>query len=198
MIALFFDTETTGIKTKENPDFDPGLVQLGAILQETQSRRVLAEVNLICGQYWHNEMQPGALKTHGISPEMTEKYGVEPALVDILFSQIISMADILVAHNLDYDLEIVNHNMPLSRQAIDKQQMFCTMDQNVMTIRKPKKDGHDYYGKPEQPYAYNSLLDTFRHYFGTEFEGAHDAMADVRACRDIFFKMHELKEEETK
>jgi DNA polymerase-3 subunit epsilon len=191
MIALFFDTETTGIKTKDDPDFKPALVQIGAIMQDTISRRVLGEINLIANQYHDRHMQPGALKTHGVTPEMTVKFGIDPKLIDVLFAEMIEKSDMLVAHNLDYDLDIIKNNMPISVRKVHLKERFCTMDRNVTVIQKPKKDGHDYYGKPDQPYAYTSLLDTFRHYFGTGFDGAHDAMADVRACRDIFFKMQE-------
>ena len=36
-------------------------------------------------------------------------------------------------------------------------------------------------------YKNPSLPRTYRHFFGRDFDGAHDAMADVRACRDVFF-----------
>lgn len=36
-----------------------------------------------------------------------------------------------------------------------------------------------------------NLQEAYKHFFGVEFEGAHDAMADVRACKDVFFKLKE-------
>lgn len=43
-------------------------------------------------------------------------------------------------------------------------------------------------------YKNPNLQEAYKHFFGVEFEGAHDAMADVRACRDVFFKLNELEE----
>jgi len=39
-------------------------------------------------------------------------------------------------------------------------------------------------------YKNPSLQEAYRHLFGRNFVGAHDAMADVRACRDVYFALH--------
>jgi hypothetical protein len=41
-------------------------------------------------------------------------------------------------------------------------------------------------------YKWPKLQEAYKHFFGEEFASAHDAMADLRACRRVFF--HLLKE----
>ncbi len=38
-------------------------------------------------------------------------------------------------------------------------------------------------------YKWPKLQETYKFLFGEEFEGAHDAMADVRACARIYFEL---------
>ena len=196
MIALFFDTETTGIKTWKDPEFKPALVQLGAILQHVESGRVLAEVNLIANQYQGKKIPAEAAAVHGITDDLAENYGVDPKLIDIIFAALLKKTDILVAHNMDYDLDIMHDNLPISwnHKPVGEDKYFCTMDRNVMNVKAPHSDKAKRYfsskgEKPKAPYKVPSLMETYQFYFGTGFEGAHDAMADIRACRDIFFKM---------
>jgi DNA polymerase-3 subunit epsilon len=197
MIALFFDTETTGIKTRDNPNFKPALVQLGCILQDLDTGRVLAELNLIANQYPDAPPIPqGAINVHGITNEMAKEYGIDPKLIDLAFAKLIEKCDVLVAHNIDYDLEVMQDNMPLSWNAkpIGAGRNFDTMKGNLYIVKAPLSDKQRaYFGMkgipPDAPYKVPNLTETHMHYFGEAFFGAHDAMADIRACRDIFTKM---------
>lgn len=192
MIALIFDTESTGIKTPENPTFKPALVQLAAIMQDTETKRVLAEVNVLA---WQSEkIPPQATAIHGITDEMCIMYGVSIPTIDVLFSGLVHNADQIVAHNLAYDMDIVTDNLPLTLQAMNGKRLFCTMDSNVMIVKAPLSEKQKVYFtskgvKPDMPYKVPSLIETYQHYFGRTFEGAHDAMADVRTCRDVYFAM---------
>jgi DNA polymerase-3 subunit epsilon len=200
MIALFFDTETTGLKSKQNPGFNPALVQLGAILQDTESGTILAEVNLIAQQVDNKPIPIEASNIHGITDDMAEKYGSPLKLVDMVFANLIAKADVIVAHNIDYDLDVVHDNMPFSQERIVNKKHFCTMDKNVYKVKAPlTMKQRAYYTskgeKPDKPYKSPSLSETYKHYFHTTFDGAHDAMNDIRACRDVYFEMHKSKKE---
>lgn len=39
-----------------------------------------------------------------------------------------------------------------------------------------------------------NLGEAYRHFFGRDFDGAHNALADVSACRDIYFAMQDMKD----
>lgn len=177
MIKLFFDTETTGFKT---PDHTPRLVQLAAILQNTESGRILAEFNgmVITGGFPIPEV---VTKIHGIDNELADRHGFPIEGVDQIFAHMIERADTVVAHNIMFDLGIVAENLPESQKIIITKQQFCTMAQSkeVLAIKKKRGSGL------KNP----RLIEAYRHFFGTDFDNAHDAMADVRACRDIYFKL---------
>jgi DNA polymerase III epsilon subunit-like protein len=41
-------------------------------------------------------------------------------------------------------------------------------------------------------YKWPKLQESHLHFFGKEFEGAHDAMADVRACAAVYWALNPL------
>lgn len=192
MIALSFDTETTGLKRWDNPNFKPALVQLGAILQDLDTDRVLAEINLInseCG-----DIPVEASNIHGITQEMATRYGIPLKLIDVTFACLLRKADVLVAHNIDYDTDVIEDNMPKSQSVIGDVPQFCTMRSSLYIVKvsltEKQKDYFTSKGKlPDFPYKVPNLTETFKHFYGKPFEGAHDAMADVRACRDVFLTL---------
>lgn len=192
MIGLFFDTETTGIKHWNNPGFIPKLVQLGAILQDLDTGRVLAEINVIndeCGP-----IPVEASNVHGITHEMAQRYGIPKALIDDTFAWFMKRADLLVAHNIGYDLEVVKDNLPETQEHVGDVQQFCTMQGSLYIVKSPLSEKQLAYfashpEKKDAPYKVPNLTETFKHFYGKPFEGAHDAMADIRACRDVFLTL---------
>lgn len=197
MIGLFFDTETNGIKTWDNPNFQLRAVQLGAILQDVETGRVLGELNLIIDQE-HKPIPAGASNVHGISDELAARVGVSKTLADSLFAEFINRADLIVAHNIQYDLDVLADDMPASNASVKGKQTFCTMKGSLYIVKAPLSDKQKQYFTskglmPDAPYKVPSLLETFSHFYGKPFEGAHDAMVDIRACRDVFLTLLEQK-----
>lgn len=176
MIALFFDTETTGFTGSR-------IVQLGAILQDTDTKRTLAEFNGMV-QTGGVPIPEEVVKIHGISNELADAHGFEKDFVDRAFARMIECADVLVAHNIDFDLNIVTNNLPISDGLITTIQQYCTMLNSMNLVAIPKSHG----GGNKWP----RLMEAYKYFFNEEFDGAHDAMADVRACRDVYFKLNEL------
>lgn len=211
MIALFFDTETTGIKTWKDPNFIPKLVQLGAILQDMETGRVLAEVNLIAHP-GDNEIPADAAAVHGITTDLAKQFGLPVEKIDGVFHDLLKQADLLVAHNIDYDMDTMKDNLTYSYMEFEKPldefdnrvagrpqnitPTFCTMNASLYIVKAPLTEKQKAYfsskGKrPDYPYKSPNLGETYRHFFNEDFVGAHDAMADIRACRDIFLKLIE-------
>lgn len=194
MIALFFDTETTGVKSWKTPGFIPRLVQIGAILQDLETGRVLAEINLISDP--RVPIPAGASAVHGITDDMAERFGHHIEEIDQLFYNLLWTTEILIAHNIVYDLDILADNMPMSSRLIGtrKDFTFCTMKASTNVVQAPFsakqiaffKDRPD---KKDGDFKAPNLTETYQHFFGEPFDGAHDAMADIRACRDIFLEL---------
>lgn len=178
MIALFFDTETTGFK---HDDFIPEIVQIGAIVQDTDTRRVLAELNIIV----RNEVPipPRVSEIHGITDEMTNLYGVNSIAAENMFTAMVDMSNTVVAHNLAFDMGIIKDHWPNAHRVVLEKESFCTMLQSVelVGIQKSHAGGN----------KWPKLIEAYQYFFDTDFDNQHDAMADVRACRDVFFKLQE-------
>lgn len=180
---LFFDTETTGMidfKASHEEAHQPHLVQLGAILTDA-SGRVRGELNLLIKPTgW--TVDPDAFDVHGISAEDCDQFGVPLPEALTLFGQLSACATVLVAHNIAFDrkiLDIAVHRLSGSMDFSGHRQ-YCTMRESTRICNIPGPRG------PKWP----TLQEAHTHFFGHEFDDAHDAMADVRACMRIYFALN--------
>ena len=73
----------------------------------------------------------------------------------------------------------------------DQQRLASQMVDEPRKPAQPRKRGvlEAMLAKGMTGYKRPSLTETYRHFFGRDFDGAHDAMADVRACRDVYFAL---------
>ena len=182
---LFFDTETTGIPNDykapcTNIDNWPRLIQLGWLLTDAAGR-ILSEGNHIVRPDGF-EIPKAASDVHGITTEFALENG--KPLLDVIFAfgADLNQADCMVGHNLDYDLHIVGAEYV--RLGYDSRIMFarptlCTMQATIQFCNIPGRFG------PKWP----KLMELYTKLFGQEFDGAHDAMADIRATKDCFFEL---------
>lgn len=177
MIALFFDSETTGFGKAR-------LVQLGCIVQDTDTNRILSEMNFMATTDGF-QIPKQASDIHGITNDLADNYGIPMLSIDSLFAMMLMNSDIVVAHNINFDLTIIKHNLALSGKIIADKKQFCTMANTTNVLKLPGQFGGSY--------KWPKLQEAYTHYFGKQFDNAHDAMADVRACRDIYFKLMENK-----
>jgi DNA polymerase-3 subunit epsilon len=196
MKILFFDTETTGIRRYKGDTFVPRLVQLGAILQDSDTRRVLAEVNLIAHPGL-TQIPDEVAAIHGITTDMAVDGGVPMGMIDSIFANLLDKAELVVAHNFQFDADVVLDNLESSITQLQDKKTFCTMLGSVFIVKSPLTDRQKTYftraGKlPDYPFKVPTLMETHKYFFKRGFDGAHDAMADVRACRDIYFELLKL------
>ena len=182
---LFFDTETTGIPKDykapcTNTDNWPRLIQLGWLLTDAAGR-ILSEGNHIVRPDGF-EIPKAASDVHGITTDFALENG--KPLLDVIFTfgADLNQADCVVGHNLDYDLHIVGAEYV--RLGYDSRIMFarptlCTMQATIQFCNIPGRFG------PKWP----KLMELYTKLFGQEFDGAHDAMADIIATKDCFFEL---------
>lgn len=181
MRSLFFDTETTGkadFRARPDAAHQPRLVQIGAILQDDESGRVYGEVNLIVRPKDFT-IPEDASNVHGITTEIANNYGIPLLHALEAFCSLAKAANQYVCHNADFDLLIATGEC--LRMVVPWQSLgaFCTMTQMTPICKLPN---------PMFPgrFKWPKLQEAFKFAFGKEFDGAHDAMADVRACRDLY------------
>lgn len=190
MTYLFFDTETDGLVQKAYPLTDtrlqPHICQIGAILTD-EAGRVKAEANLIiCPDGF--VIPETASKIHGITQADALAYGFQIRGALSLISRMMLKAETVVAHNAEFDMdmmtiELYRHGM----NPMKPKKVFCTMKETIDMVKCPPTERMRNAGMTG--YKSPKLQESYKHFFGVEFEGAHDAMADVRACKDVFFAL---------
>ena len=186
MTYLFFDTETTGLydnRVPFNHKDQPHICQIAAV-EIDDDRRTVTEINfLIRPDGWAIPEVASAI--HGITQTSAERYGIKIEGAMAILRRLISRSERVVAHNLEFDAWMVLRECDAAPWADLTGKGFCTMAHATDVVKCPPTDrmlksGMSGFKRP-------SLAETYRHFFGRDFEGAHDAMADVRACRDVYF-----------
>ncbi len=191
-MILFFDTETTGFVDDRLPldhEAQPHIVQLAAQLCEEGGDPV-AGFSLIVdpGISANVKIPERASAVHGITEERAVQLGVSVRSALALFIHLRSRAKLLVAHNIKFDLAVVQIGLARCGQSTDlAKPTFCTMEAASPVVNLPPTERMRAagYNKPKPP----KLEECIRHFFGEELAGAHDAMVDVAACRRVFFAL---------
>jgi DNA polymerase-3 subunit epsilon len=188
MIYLVYDTETTGLTRNGLPPHDPSqpdLIQLGAILWDSEKDMVRGEINLIIRE--DGVVVPdGAAGVHGIRTEIAAQFGLPLLLPIAAFNNLARIADAFVCHNAAYDLVVMKkayYKVKKDHPFNDKPNL-CTMEAltNIMRLPPSARMREKGMNKPKPP----SLMEAYGFVTGGKsFDNAHDAMADVRATLEI-------------
>lgn len=187
-VDLIFDTETTGLpnyKAPFNHPTQPDVLQLG--LQLYTDKKLTFEKKFLVGLHTRIgmdfEVEPGAQSVHGISREMIIADGVHVDEVRDTFLECVSKADRLVAHNLSFDMKMMStflFRLDAPYNFIDGKQLICTMNSTTNLCKLPGNYGYKW---PKLIEAYKLLVNP------KGFEGAHDALVDVKACAEILYQL---------
>ncbi len=188
---LFFDTETTGLPKKfsvppeQDPDNWPRIVQIAWAGYDDAGREEFVRDCIIAPDGF--EIPADAARIHGITTERARAEGGPIAPVLEAFVGDAGRCGQLVAHNADFDLPIITAECirydiehPLAATPA-----FCTMKSREV-IKHCKIPN-----KWRQGYKWPRLDELHTVCFGEGFDGAHDALADVRACSRCFFALRE-------
>jgi DNA polymerase-3 subunit epsilon len=180
MKLLFFDTETAG--------FNGPILQLAWILTDEKGE-VLEQKKTLINHTIDYEIHEGAAEIHGITKEMCISDGTSP--IDELRSLlwIMSVADKVIAHNLSFDWDMVSKDRirySVGEPMPSHGKVFCTMKATTDICKLPHTNGRGGYKWPK-------LQELHVFLFGEEFDGAHDALADVKATAKCFFELVKRK-----
>jgi DNA polymerase-3 subunit epsilon len=180
--ALIFDTETTGMVEFRKPPEDPSqpdLIQLGLLLVDTTDWKPRAKSAFLVTLAEGVKIDPAAKAAHGISEEDCARFGVPASIACSFFNQACLQADVIVAHNLSFDVSIMKtalFRLGGKPNRLDGRQLVCTKELSTDVLKLPGKYG----------YKWPTLAEAYRHYTGEELTGAHDALVDTEACLVIF------------
>lgn len=202
MNILVFDTETTGLPRDDlrhkldHPDY-PWLVSFAGILFGPD-RVAIEEVHHLVkpdGWTW-DENSEAMKKAHGIAFERAMAEGVPIREVLDDYARMREACTVVAGHNVSFDRQIMRAALmrrPGAEVATGdagkgRWTVHCTLRLSERICCLPptpkmieKGMGHKF--KPPK------LEEAYRHFFGEDMEGAHDAMNDVRACARILFHL---------
>lgn len=181
---LFFDTETTGKILFREPfthPAQPRMIQLAAMLTDETGSPMSYLAVLIKPDGWNIPAEATAI--HGITDETCEQFGMSIQCAMDAFRCLAASADRIVAHNIDFDKVVVrseNHRGGGDAKWLDESALYCTMKAATPVCKIPGRYGD---------FKWPSLAETYAHFFDKPLEKAHDAMADLIACKDCYFAL---------
>ncbi len=183
-LLFFFDTETTGLpRDWKAPlrDLDnwPRMVQLAWLLCDAAGNELAGASRVIRPQGYVIPRE--ASRIHGITTERALEEGIPLAdAIDEVLPQI-EKAAAAIAHNISFDEKILAAEcLRLGRpHPFAKKKTRCTMKESTDFCAIPGMYG----------FKYPNLTELHRKLFQQAFADAHDALADVRACKAAYYEL---------
>ena len=214
---MIFDVETTGLINKpkksdppnQTPPPQPHILQISMLIYDTQFWRVVKSTNLYIRVPEDVVIEPFITKLTGITQEICYDQGVPIADAMAEFYEEFLRCDCIVAHNIEFDSEMIQIEMarlgqnldltdfakkcPLWNSVFDRDFMaqheidtFCTMrvGRNVCKIERLDKKGKAYFKPPK-------LVELYEHLFGQGSAPAnlHNSLMDAYVCLRCFVKL---------
>lgn len=187
---LFLDTETTGrwdFKAPPNAPHQPHIVQLAAMVASRD--RVVASINIIIKpEGW--DIAADVVKVHGIDNELATAGGIPRRAALAIFNQLCLLAKRIAIYNLDFDYNVLVAQFLREKQKhrMSEIERVCVMRAATPILKLPKP----FKGKPGDEWKWPTLTEAYAHFNdGATFDGAHDAMVDVNALANVYWKMEE-------
>lgn len=190
-LALFFDTETTGLPLFKEPSEHPAqphIVQLGALLVDLDTRIVHSTIDLIVQpDGW--EIPEDVAAIHGITTEYANEVGVpEKHIIELFLA--LGAGRTHVAHNSTFDERIIR--IALMRffgeekaNEFKARTFKCTQRIATPILKLPPTPKMVAARMPGPKSA--NLREAYEYFMGKQLEDAHSAMADARGCMEVFF-----------
>lgn len=174
MIALIFDTETSGLVSNRTLRLDrqPEIIEFTGMLTNLKTGRVKKKLDQLIRP--KNSLSEEIIKITGLTDE---KLKDAPAFIDVAqnISSMIESAPLVIAHNATFDRDMVDIEFDRLGKKLSWPKVVCTVEQTIHF------KGHRL-----------SLTDLHLHLFEEPFEGAHRAASDVKALLKCCCKLYEM------
>lgn len=201
-LALFYDTETTGLPDFKAPSESPNqphIVQLAACLVDMGNRQTISSMDVVIRPNgW--TIPAEVSEVHGITNEYAGAVGIEEKTALDMFMELwAGPGRLRVAHNESFDARIIR--IALKRfydqpgEVIPKSDEWksgnaeCTAKLATPLCQIPPTEKMVRAGFNKFKTA--NLSEAYLHFTGKELENAHSAMADVQGCMTVY---HAIKQ----
>ena len=186
MKIFVFDTETTGLpQLRHSPNENnfkdwPYIVQLSFIVYDDVDNKITTEYNSIIKLPENVKISEEASNIHCITNGMCEKVGHDLKDVLKIFKTALETCDVVVAHNMDFDVDMILTASLRSSVSVDdllSKKKYCTManSKNICNIQAKSKNGGTFT-------KYPTLKETHTKLFSKEPNNLHNAFNDVIVC----------------
>jgi len=183
---LFFDTETNGLPKTEiihgkPTKVYPRVIQLAYILLNDNFEEVQSYCELIYPDGWEIPNDRFWIE-NGYSTEQNKLKGVNIRVALNLFSQAIDQCHTMVAHNIAFDTPVLVSEMQRYKISANNKnsKKICTMLSTIDFCKLPSQRGG---------FKWPKLIELHEKLFNEGFDGAHDALEDVRATVRCFIEL---------
>jgi len=206
MLVLVFDTETTGLPKSSIVNVNtlkywPHIVQFSYIVYDTEKNKIVKMKDWIVKVSENVSIPEESTKIHGITNEMSQKKGVDISIpLEEFFEDFYKCAEI-VAHNLNFDFNMVNVEMTrmIENNNLGKKtetqlnedlnyfnnckKFYCTMQETIefCNIELVGKNGKKYLKFPR-------LLELYKKLFDEIPNNLHNSLNDTVICLRCFMK----------
>lgn len=165
---LFIDTETTGFPRNDWKACKTNIVEIGWILTDNFGKIIKEYYTLIKPVGFKTTDNWISYKTHKIKQSEAMKYGKPICDVLNLFLDAVDECDVIVGHNVAFDLKIIN-NM------LNKKGIVAEISRDVKCTCKMSKR--------------MSLGNLYKKLFGVEMASSHRVKDDILATMKCYFKL---------
>jgi DNA polymerase-3 subunit epsilon len=198
MKVIVFDTETTGLPERGAVNIAdtakwPHIVQLSFILFDTEKKEILDYSDYIIRLDPDVVITPESIAIHQITPERSQREGIPIAQALVAFQESLKDADLLVAHNISFDMNMVGvecyrngwPNCLMRNGAFITQ--FCTMKSSIECCKIPNPIKK--YADMGQ-YKWPTLSELHLKLFQSQTRGTHNAIVDVMICLRCYVQLN--------
>jgi len=209
MKIIVFDTETSGLPksrtiTPNTVHLWPFIVQFSYIIFDTDTNAILKSYDEIVKVKPYNVISKDSIEFHGITQEISASKGINIDNVLAEFIGDIEYADMIVAHNVEFDLNMIRVELlRLEQSVIAKGDMdlrminvelrmdriiqtktfYCTMRESVDLCKIEKENSRGKY------YKFPTLTELHKHLFEVEPKHLHNSFHDILCTIRCFIKM---------
>lgn len=192
-LILFYDTETTGLplfKELSDDPRQPHIVQLAAQLVDSDTRQTVASIDLtIRPDGW--TIPEDVASIHGITTEQASARGIDERTALLVLLKLWQVSECRVGHNQAFDARIVRiaikRYMPEVADAWSDGPCGCTAIESTPILALPPTERMRQTGRLHNKTP--NLSEAYEFFAGRKFDGAHNASADVEACKTVYFAL---------
>lgn len=205
MNVLILDTETSGLSNSKNVKPEtlhlwPFIVQFSYIIINLETYKIVKVYDSIVKVKSYNVITEESTNLHGITNEISLLKGKNKNTVLTEFCNDIENVDLIVAHNMNFDISVIKAEMmrliseekdQITKQKFDTNlekiskltNLYCTMQESIDLCKIEKVNSRGKYFK------FPSLLELHKKLFDKEPKNLHNSLNDILITLRCFVKM---------